>query len=114
MVEKVRLVSVESEHEIPVDDILDEFGIKGNFTKMGWDKKRNMLRLIVEKDYKYYTHEIPIEEIIKRWKLPKGEVVDVYRDSTIVIPTLKHPSAIAYYICFAIKERAEKKFEEVL
>jgi hypothetical protein len=114
MVEKVKVVSVESEHEIPADDILNEFGIKGKFTKMSWDKKRNMLRLMVEKDYKYYTHEIPVEEIIKRLKLPKGEIVDVYRDFAITIPTLKHPEPVADYIVFTIIEKAESKLGKVV
>jgi hypothetical protein len=116
MVKEPKAVRVESEHEIWADDILDEFKIKGNFTQYGWDKKRNMLRLIVEKEGKYYTHEVPLEEIAKRWGFPKGEITGVWPCSGLRMPSKKFPYLVKveYCIGFTVKEKAVGKLEKVI
>jgi hypothetical protein len=111
-----KAVRVESEHEIWANDILEEFGIKGHFTDWDWDKKRNMLRLEVEREGKYYTHEIPVEEIAKRWELPKGEIVRVYSTSDFRVPSKEFPYLIKVEeaLGFVVREKAKDKLGKVL
>jgi len=116
MVKESKAVRVESEHEIWADDILDEFKIKGNFAHWDWDKKRNILFLEVEKDGKYYTHKIPIEEIAKRWGFPKGEITGVWSGAGFRILSKKFPYIVKVEdtLGFVVKEKAESKLEKVI
>jgi hypothetical protein len=73
-----------------------------------------MLRLIVEKEGKYYTHEVPLEEIAKRWGFPKGVITNVYVGDDLVM--IEKPPFIGWvdYLGFTIKEKAVGKLKKIV